>query len=631
VPAPPPRRRRGRILVSLLLLLFGVGVIPLVATSYHLVSKSREILELDQKAMQLDKARSLSQQVSVYVKSLQSQVVAIARTLEVDVAPGAFAARVARIRDEEGLRRYVEEATSRFHYVSVVDATSSGARSGVQLSEPAIEQLLREGVVRGLQGRSMASHPVLSSSLQEPVMVLAEPVIPGAAAAGAQAGPAATVGGAPGAAAPAPAVKAPAAESRPSEASDVQGVVVVVASLGPLWNMTRDLGQGGLFDVYVVDGRGRLVAHSDPRKLEGNLDVSDVEIVKQFLASQGRTAATVPFAISSPTGSVKMLGTYTGIPDTGWGVIVQIPEDKAYYSAIQMRYQSLALVALVTVGAVVFGTLFAGHISRPIQLLAQGARRLAGGDYATRVPVKANNEVGILAESFNHMGEEIQKAIEQIRQAAHRNKELFMGSIRMLANAIDEKDPYTRGHSERVAFYSALIAKHMGMTEEEVERVHLSGIIHDVGKIGIEDKILRKPAALTEEEYEIMKQHPRKGEKILEAVPLLKQMAGAGLMHHENVDGSGYPDALKGDQIPLLGRIVSVADAFDAMTTDRPYSKAMTFEAALSRLRFLAGKKFDGACVDAIEKAATSGDLTPAKARRASVTARRQADPVLTH
>ena len=629
MPARPIRRRRGRILVSILLLLLTVGVVPLVATSYYLVSKSREILVLDQKTMQLDKARSLSQQVSVYVKSLQSQVVAIARTLEVDVAPAAFAARVARIRDDDGLRRYVEDANSRFHYVSVVDASSLGARSGVQLSEPAIEQLLREGASRGLQGRSMASHPVISNSLQEPVMVLAEPVIPGGARTVTAASP---MPGAPDASNASPGAISEAPDSFRREAKDdVQGVVLVVASLGPLWNMTRDLGQGGVFDVYVVDGRGRLVAHSDPRKLEGNLDVSDVEIVQRFMASQGRTAATEAFSMSSPTGPIEMLGTYTGIPDTGWGVIVQIPQDKAYYSAIQMRYQSLALVALVTVVAVVFGTLFAGHISQPIQLLAQGARRLAGGDYGTRVPVKANNEVGVLAESFNHMGEEIQKAIEQIRQAAHRNKELFMGSIRMLANAIDEKDPYTRGHSERVAFYSSLIAKHLGMTEEEVERVHLSGIIHDVGKIGIEDKILRKPAALTEEEYEMMKQHPRKGEKILDAVPLLKQMAGAGLMHHENVDGSGYPDGLKGDQIPLLGRIVSVADAFDAMTTDRPYSKAMTFEAALSRLRFLAGKKFDGTCVDAIEKAAASGDLTPAKARRASVTARKQVDPVLTH
>jgi HD-GYP domain-containing protein (c-di-GMP phosphodiesterase class II) len=169
-----------------------------------------------------------------------------------------------------------------------------------------------------------------------------------------------------------------------------------------------------------------------------------------------------------------------------------------------------------------------------------------------------------------------------------------------------------------------VIAKHIGMTEEEVEKVYLSGIIHDVGKIGIEDKILRKPAALTDEEYEIMKQHPTKGEHILQAVPTLKAMAGAGLMHHENIDGSGYPLGLKGEQIPLLGRIVSVADAFDAMTTDRPYSKAMTFEASLARLRFLAGKKFDPDCVTAMEKAGEAGDLSTAKARRASVESRKQ-------
>jgi HD-GYP domain-containing protein (c-di-GMP phosphodiesterase class II) len=220
------------------------------------------------------------------------------------------------------------------------------------------------------------------------------------------------------------------------------------------------------------------------------------------------------------------------------------------------------------------------------------------------------------------MGEEIQKAIEQIQQAARENKELFMGSIRMLANAIDEKDPYTRGHSERVAYYSACVAKHLGMSPEEVEKVHVSGIIHDVGKIGIEDKILRKAAALTDDEYEIMKQHPTKGLHILAAVPLLKEKAGAGLMHHENVDGSGYPDGLKGEEIPRLGRIVCVADAFDAMTTDRPYSKAMTFEAAIARLKFLAGKKFDSQCVHAFEVAFAAGDVTPAKARKASTASR---------
>ncbi|HEY7509133.1 MAG TPA: HD domain-containing phosphohydrolase [Vicinamibacteria bacterium] len=584
-----PIRRRGRILYSLLLLLFGVGVAPLVATSVRLVSKSRDILELDQKAMQLDKARSLSEQVANYVRSLQSQITAIARTLEVE--PGDFDERVARIRQANALERYVGGAMP-LNYISVVDTTGAGARSGIQIPEPAIEQLLQEGFIRAAQGKSMVSHPVISASLQEPVMVLSEPVRPGGAGAG--------------------------------EEAEVQGVVLVLASLGPLWNMTREMGQGGLFEVYIVDARGGLVAHSDPKRLEGDLDVSSVEIVRQFMASHGRAAATVPFTMMTPGGPVKMLGTYTGIAETGWGVIVQIQERKAYYSAFQMRDQSLALVALVALLAALLGTAFARRVSRPIHDLAHGARRLAGGDYATRVHVQSRNEVGELADAFNQMGDEIQRSIEEIRQAAARNKSLFMGSIRMLANAIDEKDPYTRGHSERVAFYSSLVAKHMGMTPDEVEKVHLSGIIHDVGKIGIEDKILRKPAALTEEEYEIMKQHPRKGEYILEAVPLLKQMAGAGLMHHENWDGSGYPDGLKGEQIPLLGRIVSVADAFDAMTTDRPYSKAMTFEAALARLRFLADKKFDSRCVEAIERAAAAGELTPAKARRASVVARQQ-------
>jgi HD-GYP domain-containing protein (c-di-GMP phosphodiesterase class II) len=586
--AAPVGRRRGRILYSLLLLLFGVGVAPLVATSVSLVSKSREILELDQKAMQHDKARSLSEQVSNYVRGLQYQITAIARTLEVE--PGTFSMRVARIRDANALERYVG-GNLPLNYISVVDTTGAGARSGIQIPEPAIEQLLQEGFIRAVQGKRMVSHPVISASLQEPVMVLSEPVRPGAGA---------------------------------GEEAEVQGVVLVLASLGPLWNMTREMGQGGVFEVYIVDGRGSLVAHSDPKRLEGDLDLSSVKIVSEFLASHGRAAVTMPFTTMTPSGPVKMLGTYTSIAETGWGVIVQIQESKAYHSAFQMRQQSLALVALVALLAALFGTAFARRVSRPIDHLAQGARRLAGGEYATRVHVRSGNEVGELADAFNQMGDEIQRSIEEIRQAAARNKSLFMGSIRMLANAIDEKDPYTRGHSERVAFYSMLVARHMGMSPDEVEKVHLSGIIHDVGKIGIEDKILRKPAALTEEEYEIMKQHPRKGEYILEAVPLLKQMAGAGLMHHENWDGSGYPDGLKGEQIPLLGRIVSVADAFDAMTTDRPYSKAMTFEAALARLRFLADKKFDSRCVEAIERAAAAGELTPAKARRASVTARQQ-------
>ncbi len=575
------RRHRGRILTSLMLLLFAVGVVPLLGTSYNLVTRAQEALELDQKVIQLDKARSLSQQINIYVQSLRSHVAAIARTLEVGAASGALP----RPRDSKALERYVG-ADSPFLYVSVVDARDGrGPGAGFQLQEPAILAAQEAGFASARKGIAKIGDPIISSSLLEPVIVLSEPVAAG---------------------------KTP------------QGVVVAVATLLPISQITEQLGDANLYQVYVVDPRGRLVAHSDRKKTLG-VDLSTVDIVKQFLESKGVGATTMPFTIGTDRGTIKMLGTYARVPDyPGWGVIVQVEEDRAYDAAIQMRNHATIFVGVVTLLAVFLGTLFAGQISHPIQKLAEGARRLAGGDYSTRVSVKSRNEVAILTDAFNQMGGEIEKSIEEIRQAAAKNKELFVGSIRMLANAIDEKDPYTRGHSERVAYYSMVTARYLGMSPEEVERVHLSGILHDVGKIGIEDKILRKAAALTDDEYEIMKQHPTKGAHILAAVPVLQEMAGAGLQHHENWDGTGYPDGLKGEEIPLLGRIVSVADAFDAMTTDRPYSKAMTHDAAVARLRFLIGKKFDGVCVEAFAKAAEAGELTPAKARRASVVARQQ-------
>jgi HD-GYP domain-containing protein (c-di-GMP phosphodiesterase class II) len=594
-----PGPRRSRILYSILGLLFVVGVVPLVWTSYRLYNTSRLSIESNQKEWQLDKARLISSQVSIYVDSLRTQVTAIARTLEVDAGATSFAERLKRIREGKALERYLRGRSASLVFVSVVDTSGNGAQSGLDLRGDArLQEQLMEAFERGRSGNAMISVPIVSDSLQEPVIVMGEPVVAGAR---------------------------------------VEGIVLAVASLQPIRQITQSTG-GGIFEVYVVDNRGHLIAHSDPKRPLGE-DLSGVEIVRIFLEESLRASAyrdasgrparsggfgTTLFKTRDAAGAVHdMLGTYVPVPDeSGWGVLVQVDIAKAYFTAIDLRNKSILLVAVVTALAVVLGSLLAGGISRPVQKLAEGARRLAGGDYASRVAVRSRNEVGVLADAFNQMGEEIQKAIEEIRRRAEENKELFMGSIRMLANAIDEKDPYTRGHSERVAYYSACVAKHLGMSPDEVERVHVSGIIHDVGKIGIEDKILRKTAALTDDEYEIMKQHPTKGEHILEAVPLLKEKAGDGLMHHENVDGSGYPKGLKGDGIPLFGRIVSVADAFDAMTTDRPYSKAMTFEAAVARLRFLAGKKFDPQCVEAFEHAFLSGDVSPAKARRASVASR---------
>jgi HD-GYP domain-containing protein (c-di-GMP phosphodiesterase class II) len=207
------------------------------------------------------------------------------------------------------------------------------------------------------------------------------------------------------------------------------------------------------------------------------------------------------------------------------------------------------------------------------------------------------------------MAGDIEQYIERLKQAARENRELFLGSIRMLAAAIDEKDPYTRGHSDRVAKYSLIIGRELNLTDEELDRLRISALLHDVGKIGVDDRVLKKPGALTDEEFELMKQHPAKGANIMRPVAQLAEMLPGIELHHEHVDGRGYPYGLRGDQIPLMARIIAVADTLDAVTTHRPYQSAMDLDFALSRIRTLTGSKFDPVIVDALEAAVQSGKI----------------------
>jgi putative nucleotidyltransferase with HDIG domain len=238
-------------------------------------------------------------------------------------------------------------------------------------------------------------------------------------------------------------------------------------------------------------------------------------------------------------------------------------------------------------------------------------RAVSEGQYDTRVEVRGTAEIADLSENFNRMSESISTAVGNLKRAARENHELFINSIRALAAAIDAKDPYTRGHSERVARYSSLVAKEMGLDSEDVRRVRLSALLHDVGKIGIDDRILRKPTALTEEEFEIMKSHPVKGAAIMDAIPQLHDVIPGMKHHHERWEGGGYPDGLAGEEIPLQARIVSVADTFDAMTTTRPYQRAMDIRFVFQRLRDLAGNRFDPAVVDALIHSYEKGELVP--------------------
>jgi HD-GYP domain-containing protein (c-di-GMP phosphodiesterase class II) len=179
----------------------------------------------------------------------------------------------------------------------------------------------------------------------------------------------------------------------------------------------------------------------------------------------------------------------------------------------------------------------------------------------------------------------------------------------MLAAAIDEKDPYTRGHSGRVAKYSIIMGEAMGMDADELDRLRISALLHDVGKIGVDDRVLKKPGKLTDEEFDLMKQHPVKGANIMRPVPQLKEMLPGIELHHEAIDGRGYPYGLRGEEIPVMARIIAVADTFDAMTTNRPYQSAMEVDYALEKIRKLTGTKFDPRVTDALEFAIRAGKI----------------------
>jgi HD-GYP domain-containing protein (c-di-GMP phosphodiesterase class II) len=280
-----------------------------------------------------------------------------------------------------------------------------------------------------------------------------------------------------------------------------------------------------------------------------------------------------------------------------------------------MRRQTLWISLVASLLTLTIGYLFAKKLTEPVHELAAGAHRIAAGDFSQRIDVRSRTEIGDLGNSFNLMTDQIEKFIGELQQAAKDNRELFVGTVKSLAAAIDGKDPYTRGHSERVSRFSIAIAQRLNLPDDEIEKIRISALLHDVGKIGIDDKILKKPAALTDDEFEIMKKHPQKGFKIMNHIPAMKEFLPGMYMHHEMINGQGYPQGLKGEEIPLMARIVSVADTFDAMTTDRPYQRAMQFEDAISRIESFVGTRYDAQVVAAFVEACREGQIRPGSVR----------------
>src|SRR6266446_5336557 len=390
------------------------------------------------------------------------------------------------------------------------------------------------------------------------------------------------------------------------------GMLAAVVSLDTIVHRLKEASVRGR-TVFLVDHNGHIVAHPDTKNFVPGADATGNSLVAQVkaLPQELRNTETVRFTETDKRHSIEMIGTYSTFPEVNWAVIAERSLDQAQSDTgvTELNRQALAFVSVVILAAILVGYFFAVGISGPIRGLAASTRAISRGEFHQRSPVRGASEISELAENFNKMAGDIEEYIERLKESAEENRELFVGSIRMLAAAIDEKDPYTRGHSGRVAKYSTLIGQELGLTPEDLDTLRISALLHDVGKIGVEDRVLKKPGSLTPEEFTLMKQHTVKGANIMRPVSQLKNMLPGIELHHEHIDGRGYPYGLQGPQIPLMARIIGVADTLDAMTTNRPYQSAMDLEYALKRIKALTGAKFDAVVVTALESVVNAGVL----------------------
>ena len=240
------------------------------------------------------------------------------------------------------------------------------------------------------------------------------------------------------------------------------------------------------------------------------------------------------------------------------------------------------------------------------------------------VPVKIKEKIIGVLEAVNKQGggrfdeEDLslftsladQAAIALDNSRLYRElEEMFFQTADSLADAIEQRDPYTGGHTQRVTLYSQAIGKYLQLKPSERKWLKITSVLHDIGKIGIEDHILKKPERLNPQEFEMIKRHSEIGAKIVEHIRQLKEIIPGVKYHHEQVNGKGYPDGLMGKDIPVLAKIVAVADTYDAMTTDRPYRKAMEKEEAIEEMKRCSGTQLDKEVVEAFVQAFQRGEI----------------------
>jgi putative nucleotidyltransferase with HDIG domain len=579
------RLRTGRVRILWLVLgaMLLVSALPLILYHRQVLKLSQDKLVDTERVQQTELTRSLAQELQQYESNVTQQLMSERQILVLtgaiqDVEDPASEPKVTRL-----LENSVESNPSTFLYLTAVGKSGKGtsASQGNFRAEkdPFVSKALQRAFITCVQSPQLGSVKFRSDPLalepdNQPAFVIAIPL---------------------------------------NVDQQFTGMIAAVVSLNPILHRLKDASVRGR-SVFVVDHQGHIVAHHDTGKFTPGEDVSSNSPVVarvRSLPQELRSTETMRFVETENNRHVEMIGTYSTFPEVNWAVVAQrsLSEARADAGVTELNRQALTFVSMVVLIAIVVGYLFAVAISQPIRGLAASTRAISRGEFHQRTKVRGASEISQLAENFNKMAGDIEEYIEKLKEAAEANRELFLGSIRMLAAAIDEKDPYTRGHSGRVAKYSTLIGRELGLSDEELDKLRIAALLHDVGKIGVDDRILKKPGALTSDEFELMKQHTVKGANIMRPVSQLKEMLPGIELHHEHMDGRGYPYGLNAPQIPMMARVIAVADTLDAMTTHRPYQTAIELESALQRIKSLTGAKFDAVVVTALEAAVTSGKL----------------------
>jgi HD-GYP domain-containing protein (c-di-GMP phosphodiesterase class II) len=567
------KHARIPILYVILGVLLVISIVPMYFYSAQVEAINRDRLKTNEMLLQNTVTRSLADDLMQQQRSLRMMLANLSSAIQV-ASGGDIGDKNIEAPELRALLENFVSSSDEIAYATLLNADAKGIRAGRISTDAFLQRELERAYAAAIDGRAYNGQALVvgEGKSSHTVFLVSEPVKYG---------------------------------------QRILGMIAAVVDLQSLIRRLQEASGGGL-TPYVVDSQGRLVAAATAEFVTGQ-DMKNLEIVRNFVdgGNKAQLVATKEFTVNPGHGkdSVEMLGTFSPVTALDWAVVVQKPRQEAYRGVYEMQRTArlLALLAvLLSIGVSIFA---ARRITNPLSILTQSSRALAKGDFSQRVRLWSRTEIGELAQTFNTMSEELERFVEDLKRAAEENRALFMGSIQMLAGAVDEKDPYTRGHSDRVTRYAMMIGKEMNLDATFMETLQISAQLHDVGKIGIEDHILRKPGALTEEEFEVMKTHTTKGANILRPVTQLTEMLPGIELHHEALDGRGYPYGLQGDQIPLLARVIAVADTFDALTTNRPYQQAHTTEQALQIIRNLAGKRLDPEAVAALLAVYSRGEI----------------------